>query len=307
MRLVISFLVLLSVWTGMASVIPAELTQTVVFIYRGPECTPPEADGTGFLMGVRSTSADRSWLYLVTAKHVVHTDSNNFQSPLFPSLWIRINKKNGGSKIYKVDPVAAGDQQNVFINDDASVDIAIMPISIPVTEMPDLEIKVLPEQMLTNASDLATLNIGVGTDMFFTGMFTGFLGEKKSYPIVRFGKLAMIPDEKISFAGQWTEGYLMEAFSFGGNSGSPVFFAPSPDNTPGILVAGTLPIKIAGVMKGFFGDYEQIQLLQNQAATPGPPIPVSNGNTGVALIVPAKFISEILHSPALEALRKKNP
>jgi len=66
-------------------------------------------------------------------------------------------------------------------------------------------------------------------------------------------------------------------------------------------------IKIAGVMKGFFGDYEQIQLLQNQASTPGPPIPVSTGNTGIALVVPAKFISEILHSPPLESLRQKHP
>jgi hypothetical protein len=308
MRLLISLIVLLSTWTGVASVIPTELTQTVVFIYKGAECSAAQAEGTGFLMAMPTPDGKRSWAYLVTAKHVVHTDSNNFESPLFDSLWIRINTKTGGSKIYKVDLVAAGDKQDVFINEDASVDIAVVPLTISATDMPELELKVLPEQMLASTSDLKTLNIGVGTDMFFTGMFTGFLGEKKSYPIVRFGKLAMIPDEKIQFAGQWTEGYLMEAFSFGGNSGSPVFFYPSADNTPGIISVGSPSIKIAGVMKGFFNDFEQIQLLQNQAAVPGgPPIPVSTGNAGVALIVPAKFISEILHSPALEALRKKNP
>jgi hypothetical protein len=291
----------------MASVIPKDLTQTVVFIYKSAECTLAEADGTGFFVAVPSPIPNRTWVYLVTAKHVVHTNSNDFQSPLFTTLWVRINKKAGGSAIYPLNLTADGDRQNLFFNTEASVDIAVISVSIPDTELPNLEVKVLPEQMLTSDSDLKTLNIGVGTDMFFTGMFTGFLGEKKSYPIVRFGKLAMIPDEKINFAGQWTEGYLMEAFSFGGNSGSPVFFAPSADNTPGAMILGALPIKIAGVMKGFFGDYEQIQFLQNQAAVPGPPVPVSNGNTGVALVVPAKFITEILHSRALEALRQRNP
>jgi hypothetical protein len=290
----------------MASVIPSGLTQCVVFVYNGAEGTPAQADGTGFFIGIRSATPNHGWLYLVTAKHVVHTNSNDFQSPLFTRLWVRVNNKAGGFTMFPVDLRASGEEQSVFFNSDASVDIAVISIAIP--DMQSLELQVLPEQMLTSPSDFKTLNIGVGTDMFFTGMFTGFLGEKKSYPIVRFGKLAMIPDEKINFGGQSAEGYLMEAFSFGGNSGSPVFFYPSSDNSPGRgLMIGPPQIKIAGVMKGFFGDFEQIKLLQNQAAISGPPIPVSTGNTGIALIVPAKFIAEILHSPALEVQRQKHP
>jgi hypothetical protein len=117
----------------------------------------------------------------------------------------------------------------------------------------------------------------------------------------------MIPDEKVTFSGTASEGYLMEAFSFGGNSGSPVFFYPAPDNTPGALILGPRPIKIAGLMRGFFGDYEPIQLAQTPTSAPGLTIPVSNGNAGIAFVVPAKFISEILHSADLESLRKNNP
>src|SRR5260370_33652541 len=118
----------------------------------------------------------------------------------------------------------------------------------------------------------------------------------------------MIPEEKVTFAGQSAEGYLMEAFSCGGNSGSPVFFYPSADNTPGLIRVGGQTIKIAGVMKGFFGDRELIQFLENNNNTAaGVPIPVSNGNSGIAFVVPAKFISEILHSEALERRHQKHP
>jgi hypothetical protein len=250
----------------------------------------------------------RAWFYLITAKHVVHTNSNDLNSPLFTTLWIRVNNKSGDSSMHGLNLIASGGDPSVFFHSDPSVDIAV--IGIVPNDLDTIDIKSMPENMLTTADDFKSLNIGVGTDMFFTGMFTGFLGEKRSYPIVRFGKLVMIPDEKIALPGlPAAEGYLMEAFSFGGNSGSPVFFYPSPDNTPGVMVLGPRPIKIAGVMRGFFGDVEPIQLLQPQTAAqaqPGQSIPVSNGNSGIAFVVPARLISEILHSPELENLRQKH-
>ncbi|MEO7028927.1 MAG: hypothetical protein ABI147_05950 [Acidobacteriaceae bacterium] len=307
MRMIVGWLLFALAGTAACSVVPPDITKTVVFIYKDAAGTPAQADGTGFLISIPSpVDPNRMWVYLVTAKHVVHTDSNDFNSPLFGQLWFRVNKKDGGSSMHKLDITSSGDKQDVFFHSDLSVDIAVLTISLD--DIDKLDMKVLPEQMLISADDFKKLNIGVGTDMFFTGMFTGFLGEKKSYPIVRFGKLAMIPEEKITSGGQAAEGYLMEAFSFGGNSGSPVFFYPSADNTPGVMMVGPGRLKIAGVMKGFFEDFEQIRLLENPAAAGGgQPIPVSNGNTGIALIVPAKFISEILHSDALENLRKKNP
>jgi hypothetical protein len=294
--------------TGVCAPIPEDITKTVVFIYKGAAGTPAQANGTGFIVTVPAPVPGRAWFYVITAKHVVHTNSNDLSSPLFSTLWIRVNEKSGGSSMHGVNLITSGQDQSVFFHSDPSVDIAVMAITP--TDVDAIDIKSLPENMLVTADDFKNLNIGVGTDMFFTGMFTSFLGEKRSYPIVRFGKLAMIPDEKINFGPLPAEGYLMEAFSFGGNSGSPVFFYPSADNTPGALTLGPRPIKIAGVMRGFFGDFEPVQLLQTQTgvqAQPGAPIPVSNGNSGIAFVVPARFISEILHLPELESLRQKHP
>jgi len=297
------FAALTSVCFG--STIPPDITKTVVFIYKGAEGTAAQADETGFLLSIATPSdPNRFWLYLVTAKHVVHTDMNNFDSPMFPALWVRINKNAGGFGMYRLELTDTGASQNIYFNPDPSVDIAVIPIKLP--DIDSFDVKVMPEDMLASADDIQKLHIGVGTDMFFTGMFAPFQGEQKSYPIVRFGKLAMMPDEKIKFTDTPIEGYLMEAFSFGGNSGSPVFFYISADNNPGVMMLGPPVIKIAGVMKGFFGDIEPIGLAQAQTAVPDQAIPVSKGNTGIAFVVPAKLIKTILDSPGLDAVRQKD-
>jgi hypothetical protein len=116
----------------------------------------------------------------------------------------------------------------------------------------------------------------------------------------------MIPEEKIPFDNMKIDAYLVETFSFGGNSGSPVFFYPSGENTPGALTVGTQVIKVAGVMKGFFGDVEPILMAQTTSTT-GHIIPLSKGNSGIAIVVPADHVREILDSQALENRRHPHP
>jgi hypothetical protein len=112
----------------------------------------------------------------------------------------------------------------------------------------------------------------------------------------------MLPEEKISFAGADIEAYLVETFAFGGNSGSPVFFYLGSDRYAGSMVLGPPIIKVAGVMKGFFSDVEPVKVAQ--AASIGNQIvPVSIGNAGIAVVVPAQKIEDILHSAALESQR----
>jgi hypothetical protein len=164
---------------GVCSVVPPDMTKTVVFIYKDAAGTPAQAQGTGFMISI-PTAADpnRLWVYLVTAQHVVHTNSNDLSSPLFSQLWVRVNNKSGGSSMYKLDIIPSGANQTVFFHSDPSVDMAV--IAIRPTEADKLDIKTMPEQMLTSLDDFKKLNIGVGTDMFFTGMFTGFLGERRA-------------------------------------------------------------------------------------------------------------------------------
>ena len=128
-------------------------------------------------------------------------------------------------------------------------------------------------------------------------MFLPHLGVARNYPIVRFGKVALLSDEPVSWDGSLTDLYLMETMSFGGNSGSPVFFYLGADNRPGVLALGPPTLKLAGIMEGYFGEYEPIEGVQTDVT------PAARINYGVAAVTPAYKIHEILFGPELERLR----
>jgi len=127
-----------------------------------------------------------------------------------------------------------------------------------------------------------------GTDMFFTGLFGSYAGEKRNYPIVRFGKVALISDEKISWeengSRQQLDLYLVEAMAWPGNSGSPAFFHLGIERRPGEIVVGRDSVWLAGVVKGLWH-------------LPG------LGHTGISAVVPAYKLHEILFSDELKGLR----
>jgi hypothetical protein len=161
----------------------------------------------------------------------------------------------------------------------------------------------IPDEMLTTKDTFKELNISEGSDVFFTGLFAQFIGQARNYPIARFGKVAMMPAEKIPWRD--TEGqpvemvdlYLLETQSFGGNSGSPVFFYLGSDRIPGSLVVGAPIIKLAGVMKGTFRDASPL-VMANQNI-----IPLSLQNVGIAAVVPSYHLHEILFSDPMKSLR----
>src|SRR5437879_5312472 len=45
------------------------------------------------------------------------------------------------------------------------------------------------------------LQIVEGTEVFFAGLFTPFAGEPRNYPVVRFGRIALVTGEPISWEG----------------------------------------------------------------------------------------------------------
>jgi len=70
----------------------------------------------------------------------------------------------------------------------------------------------------------------------------------------RFGKVSLMTDEKIEFDKKMMDLYLIESWSYGGNSGAPVFFYFGMDREPNAIIFGDPVIKIAGVMMGSFLD-----------------------------------------------------
>jgi hypothetical protein len=91
--------------------------------------------------------------------------------------------------------------------------------------------------------------------------------------------------------------------SFGGNSGSPVFFSQGADRQPGSIILGPPEITLAGVMRGNFNEARVGGLVQ----TPNAVLPVVAQNIGIAAVTPAYLLRDILYSESLKKMRADNP
>jgi hypothetical protein len=278
--------------TAEASAIPSEFQKAVAFIFAGNE--PNLTCGTGFFIGVRRPNdPNRGRIYLVTAKHVISKPNS---TEYFDKIFLRLNKKDGSSEILRLPIVANGNNKNVFFHNDPSVDIAVIPY-LPNEDKFDFI--ALPDEMVTTQEEYKTLKIREGSEVFFTGLFTPYLGSEKNYPVVRFGHVALVTDEKIRFAGEPTDLYLVEAGSYGGNSGSPVFFCLGLETIePGrLIVAGSPIYKLAGIMKGTFLDEKEIKVIETKS------ISMAYSNMGIAAVVPSYKLHEILFGDELKKKR----
>lgn len=283
------FLLLLGA-KGIASPVPSEIKSVVcfVFIEKDGKQIP---NGTAFFVMVRDPAKPASASgYLVTARHVLYKpDTTEFLDKVF----IRLNKKEGGSEVRVILIKTQGDNQTVFLHSDPSVDLAVIPF---LADQNKFDFKFL-ETFITTKEDYAKLKIREGSDVFFTGLFTPFPGAEKNYPVVRFGRVALVTDEKINWEGTMMTLYLIEAGSYGGNSGAPVFFYLGSDREPGSIVVGNPVLKLAGIMQGTFLDAQKIKVIDTRTT------PISLSNMGIAAVVPAYKLQELLFSEELRQQR----
>jgi hypothetical protein len=288
---------------------PTEVAKAVTFVFLAddqgnvrthPETRAPVANGTAFFVLVGNENGPGGYGYLVTAKHVVQDEQGHYHKRVF----IRINGKNGGSSFAAIDVQPSGESRNVFVHNDPGVDIAVIP-ALPDQNLFDF--LAVPLSMIRTKEELKATTIAPGSDVFFAGLFAPYYGDTVNVPIFRFGRVAMFPTDCI----QWRQGgrppvcvelYLLETMSFGGNSGSPVFFSQGMDREAGKIYAGS-EITLAGVMRGTFNEPRPGVLLQ----TPNAWIPVVGQNVGIAAVTPAHLLRDILLSDTLKKLRADNP
>ncbi len=302
---------LASVGQASAETIPQDVKKVVTFIFPADaqgnlmrdEKNNPIPYGTGFFVSVKSEGGKGLYGYLVTAKHVLKDPRGND----FSRIYLRLNKRQGDTEFIPLDLVQSG-QRVVYTHTDPSVDIAVLP-AWPLDTIFDF--KVIPEDMLSTKATFAEFNIAEGSDVFFVGLFTTYYGEHKNNPIVRFGRVAMFPDDPIGWVDyqgqpkQHAQLYLVETQSYGGNSGSPVFFLLGADRSPkaGYLLGSSL-IKFAGVMRGRFNDTNpSLGLVENPTAS----TPITLPSIGIAAVTPSYFLHEILFSDDLKRFRAEHP
>jgi hypothetical protein len=247
--------------------------------------------GSAFFVGVDIFDAESPGstfaIHVVTARHVIDGPD---------VLWLRMRLKDGGFADIPVDPQAwiqhpTTDVAAAALNSDPAFDWVYIKWDQFATR-----------ELVTEKS------VGEGDDVFFSGLFVGHYGESVPQPLIRFGNVALMPREPVRIEiskrpKTWAkvEAYLVEARSWGGQSGSPAFlsFPATRQMGGGVTIGGGPPFALLGLVQGIWKDEEAAK------ATDPSGEGVVEINMGISVVIPAYKIWEVLMDERLKGLRAR--
>lgn len=270
------------------STIPPGLKRHAAFIFQN-DGTNSLPIGTCFSVGVPNSKSTNGghFQYLVTAKHVL-VDTNGLMRS---NLWVRVNRWKGGTEMLPLHTDKF--MRPLFVHTNGSVDLAVVDWA-PAQE--EFDFPFLSIDLLAGRDAVSSGKLAEGDDVFFPGLFVNYYGNSNNVPVVRFGRVSILPIEPIHWGREKCELYLIESTCFGGNSGSPVFVRYSVDRDGGLRLGGG-ELFVAGVLIGYFNDLQPLRWVDVAA------VPVNANNSGISAVVPAYLIRDILYLPELKRLR----
>ena len=279
---------ILCYWTVCAQSF-ADIRSCVSFIYLPDAQGKPILNGTGFFIGIHDSVSRIDYVYIVTAKHVLwKPNSKAFVSQGF----LRLNQNKGDAGFVKFPMRTSGPDKNVFVHTDSTVDLVV------VQGAPDRQkfnFKILSVDFFRTVAELKQHGLEEGTDVLIPAVFAPHPGEHQNYPIMRFGKLALVSGgERIKWENELQQLHLVESISIEGHSGAPVFIWFEGKMKPGQqVIYEEKRIRLIGVMQGYFGQWKKIGFEKTATATL---TPISESHTGISAVVPVDLLKDILYS-----------
>jgi hypothetical protein len=264
--------------------IPDDFIDSVLYLYPSTHEAQEGINigGSGFLVSVEAEQiAGSHFIYAVTNRHVIDVADV-----------IRLNTKEGKTHIEKISK----GEWVCSETDDLAVHTLMLDPAI-------FAYKTVPHDMILTEEKAGQLKLGIGDNVFMVGRFINHEGKQRNAPLVRFGSIAQMPTEPLTYEldGKLHEqvSILADIRSIGGYSGSPVFlnelgFIGRPDGPPADKHW------LIGV------DWGHIKMWSPLCGTDEKPLGTSqvNINSGMAGIVPAWKLLELLMSERLAKPRK---
>jgi len=280
--------------------IPEIITNSIVYLYGDKDDAETGVDrgGSGFCVGMRSErNNSANHIYAVTNKHVVEDD--------FPLVRINLTHPSSRFERTKTIPFKRSDW---VLHDHHDIAICAFPCDLTTSI---LKFSVIDISFLLTEEEAMRQDIGPGDDVVYVGRFVGHAGKYENLPSVRFGNISMCPSDREPVNYETDDGkqrsqvgYLVEARSRSGYSGSPVFFLEQHIINRRRAVIPWLDMKVIGMDWGHIP--ERIPLKDPSGYLHGQKwyVEVHAGMMGV---VPAWFIRDfILNSPRLIEQRKQD-
>jgi hypothetical protein len=312
--------------------IPDEIRDCVAFIGCNLKGTGEFVlGGTTFFVRMNVFDEIVPALYAITARHVIE-DAR--EASIDQRIFLQVNDCKQGTRRISTS------YSDWFLHPwDATADVAVFPMR---NLDWDFDQKFFPYDRFAFGDTLMRAKIRLGEEIFMTGLFYFHAGAKqnastgdmmfgattRNIPIVRVGNIATMMEQKIRSKGSNgddidVDGYLVETRSLGGISGSPVFAvldegspssqqlswsAPPLSYASGDQAESNVRVDPVTSIKRQFC---LMGLLHGHYDVPASPPYISYGkikrdlNLGVAIVVPASKIIEVLFHPTVEAERAK--
>jgi hypothetical protein len=274
--------------------IPDEIRKCVVYIGYNKSNAGLSLQGTAFFVGRSIPGLEGSFLYLITAAHVIKgiSSTDNFDGKIL----LRVNSIDGDAKTIETN---VSDWK--FHPEEIEVDVAVL--SLPANDLENIaDVDWIPFDMFFDEHKKAESDISIGDEVFLTGLFYNHHGRKRNIPIVRVGNILAMPEERVFTKAGLIDAYLVEARSIGGISGSPVFVKVELDkSSQGSLLVGAgereSKFFLLGLMHGHY-DYDLLSEdgVNMDAKTK------KVVNMGIAIVVPSEKIAEVINQPEIKEL-----
>jgi hypothetical protein len=241
---------------------------------------------------------NQGFIYLITNKHVARPGIDLGTPYTVSGVSLRLNVATGQGKIQSVqEQIPLDDTIHWYFPSDEAVDLAILPLA---PDQKRYAYQPIPYSLIATSDKVKAGDVLVGDRVTFAGYFSSFPGQIRIEPIVREGVIAMIPDENLDTTlhkpGRL---YLADLHAFHGNSGSPVFVNVSSTPHHGTINLGESYL-LLGLISGYYPESVGYSV---PAAT------VLTGevrdNSGIATIVPAAELDNVLNSKALREERDR--
>jgi hypothetical protein len=281
-----------------------EFVETVAFLCEAKLVhgrTIHKPGGTAFFVRVPDEgNSGHEWTYIVTARH-------NLSEIVGQDIYVRVNHASDESKLgYKDFRTSKADW---FQHDSADVAAALFIADDEVM----LSLRSIPLVPTTegygrianylNQRYPKGVPVSLGEDLFFPGLFIQSAGKNRNLPIVRFGNISRMPTEEPilletkGYGKEEIRAYLAEFHSWGGHSGSPVFWRYVANISEEfvinnqkrtVMVSRHFVAAFLGLVTGHFDIPTKTKRGGEQEDL------MTKVNSGMAIVTPAENVRELL-------------
>lgn len=276
--------------------VPDWLLKSVVFLMLGDRPV-----GTGFLLGLAENGCN--YCYLVTAKHVAEAVLSDPKT----ALAIRVNVKSTKQAQVLTFPTFDFHGKRWSEHPRPSTDLAIFPLAIySVLQKLDVGMRVIKgadDEFLATSPWLSRFKVRPGDRAFTLGLIPYlYRADKENLVLSRFGSVSLLPDFEVDLPGGMQRVYFVDCPAYGGNSGGPAL-ALLERNEKGEMIIGWR-LALLGVVSAFVPSDLRMDVVGTESAERRQAIRLLE-NTGIAKIVPADAIADVLYSNEQKEFRKR--